>query len=64
MTDREKLVLAIDTLKEIVDPIKVMKESLKEGETLNGMMAIQISNDSNYLKNIAITTLKKLKEIK
>ena len=35
MTDKEKLALAIEALKEIEDPIKAMRDLLKEGEMLN-----------------------------
>jgi hypothetical protein len=40
-------------LKEIVSPILFMQDRLQEGEKLNGMMAIQLSEDPNYLKEIA-----------
>lgn len=40
-------------LEEIADPIRFMRERLQEGYTLDGGMAIQLSNSANYLKEIA-----------
>lgn len=40
-------------LKEIESPISFMQDRLQEGEKLNGMMAIELSKDHNYLKGIA-----------
>ena len=45
-------------LQKIANPIAFMQEeAVKEGAQLNGMMAIQIASDPNYLKNIAQTAL-------
>jgi uncharacterized protein YicC (UPF0701 family) len=44
---------AKEALEEIVNPIKFMRDRLKEGEQLNGMFAVQLSNDASHLKEIA-----------
>lgn len=46
-----------EALEKIANPINFMQAELKEGETINGQMAIQLSNDAAYLKSIAITAL-------
>ena len=61
MTDR-KLNIAIQALKDIVDPISGIKRTLTLGEQLNGQMAILLSNDPNYLKEIARNALKDTEE--
>ena len=42
-----------EALKEIESPISFMQDRLQEGEKLNGIMAIELSKDHNYLKGIA-----------
>jgi hypothetical protein len=42
-----------ESLKEIESPISFMRNRLQEGEELNGIMAIELSKDHNYLKGIA-----------
>jgi len=44
-------------LGKIAYPIKTLEAELKEGEQLNGVAAIQLSNDANYLKQIAKNAL-------
>lgn len=44
---------AKEALEEIVNPIKVMRDNLQEGEQLNGGYAAMLANDANYLRNIA-----------
>lgn len=53
MTNDEKLQIALQALKDIIDPIGSFQRGLKEGETINGLMAIRLSEDHNYLKEIA-----------
>lgn len=54
---KEELEKEIERLKglleEIANPIAAMRKSLMEGEGLNGVYAIALSNDANYLKEIA-----------
>lgn len=53
MTNDEKLQIALQALKDIVDPIGSFQRGLKNGEAINGLMAIKLSEDHNYLKEIA-----------
>lgn len=53
-SENERLKAALE---EIVDPIKAMKEKLKDGEKLNGLYAVDLSNNANYLKRIAENAL-------
>lgn len=62
MTDKEKLDIAIKALKQIDDPIDHMRVSLEKGQRLNGQMAYLLSQDHNYLKEIARTAIKKIEE--
>jgi predicted nuclease with TOPRIM domain len=49
-------------LEKIVSPVKFMQiDAEKEGYHLNGMMAIQLSKDPNYLQEIAKNLLSKYK---
>ena len=47
-----------EALERIANPIAYMERNLKEDERLNGMMAIQISNNAEYLKGIAEAAIK------
>jgi len=47
-----------EALERIANPIAYMERNLKEDERLNGMMAIQISNNAEYLKGIADAAIK------
>lgn len=40
-------------LRSVAYPIKHLQDGLKEDERLDGMMAIQLSNDTQYLKGLA-----------
>lgn len=46
-----------EALQEIVYPIDFMRRRLKDGEQLNGLYAMELSNDVWYLKNIAKKSL-------
>lgn len=46
-----------EALKRIADPIEYMRQNLKEGESLNGQMAIRISENASYLQDIAKTAI-------
>lgn len=59
---KSKLAIAREALKEIVNPIQFMRDRLRADERLNGMMAIQISNNPNYLKEIARKALARLRK--
>lgn len=43
----------VTALEEIIAPIQFMQERLEEGEQLNGMLAVQLTKDPEYLKDIA-----------
>lgn len=47
----------VEALEEISDPIRFMQERLEEGESLNGMAAVQLAKDASYLRGIAIAAL-------
>ena len=53
-SDQSKLISKYkEALIKIANPLKWMQDHLKEGETINGMMAIRLCGDANYLSNIA-----------
>jgi hypothetical protein len=57
-SDRSRFVAALD---EIANPIKHMQiRAEADGAQLNGMMAIQIAKDPEYLKQIAARVLNQL----
>lgn len=63
MTTEEKLSIALDALNNIAHPIKHLQISAeKEGKSLNGGMAVMISQDPAYLKSIAESALSKIPE--
>ena len=57
-----KLKIAVEALHNIENPILEMQKSLPEGAILNGGMAVQLSQDHNYLKKIAREALGKIEE--
>lgn len=44
-------------LSEIVSPISYMQNRLKEGEQLNGIYAVKLADDANYLRGIAANAI-------
>ena len=54
---RAELEECIAALEKIANPISAMKRALPVGATLNGAMATTLSNDPNYLKEIAKAAL-------
>ena len=47
-----------EALREIVDPISRMRaEADRQGDKLNGAMAVRLADDANYLKGIAVKAL-------
>lgn len=54
--------IAIQALKDIVNPIGAMRRNLKGDERLEGRMAYMLSQDHTYLKSIAIKALKEMGE--
>lgn len=46
-------------LEDVVDPIGKMRRELQEGEQLNGVYAIQMSDNAEYIKSIARDALNK-----
>lgn len=56
----ERLKIAIKALQDISDPIAALERNLKKGERLNGMAAVQLSNDPYYLRKIAEKALSKI----
>lgn len=57
--ERDEAIAALD---EIVSPILYMTQRLKEGEQLNGPMALALAKDPSYLRQIAERALKKFKD--
>lgn len=51
MKNKEEIYL--NALKAIARPIQHLQSQLKEGEGLDGIIALQLSNDADYLKGIA-----------
>lgn len=43
----------LEALQKIQNPVAYLQNSLKEGERLDGVMAVALSNDANWLKEIA-----------
>ena len=56
-SDTENAILK-KALNEIIDPIKFIKDNLKDGERLNGMYMLELSNSPSYLKGIALHALR------
>lgn len=54
---RDELQAALD---EIANPIRYMKSRLKDGEQIDGAHAALLSNNANYLKDIAEKSLSRL----
>ena len=52
----------VEALEEITRPVLFMRRRLKEGEQLNGMMAVQLGKDAGYLKDIATAALAAYRE--
>lgn len=61
MKEKEDLKTAITALENISDPIGYMKKSLKEGESLDGMYAIKISERPQFYQDIARNALEIIK---
>lgn len=47
----------MEALEEISDPIRFMRERLEEGGQLDGMVAVQLAKDAEYLRGIATAAL-------
>lgn len=47
----------VEALEGIINPIQFIQERLREGERLDGMVAVQLANDAEYLKGIAKAAL-------
>lgn len=52
----------VDALEEIIAPIPFMQERLEEGMQLNGMAAVQLAKDAEYLRDIAKKALATYRE--
>ena len=56
--------LAISALEKIANPIKYLQdEAEKEGAKLNGYMAVEISKDVNFYRDIARKALENINNI-
>jgi len=55
-----ELKIAVQALNDVIDPISKMNRELEEGYRLDGQMAHKLSQDPNYLREIAKTALDKL----
>ena len=54
----------VTALEEIISPIPYMEKRLEEGERLNGLVAVQLAEDAEYLRDIAykaVTSYRKQK---
>ena len=51
------VVKLVKALEEIINPVRFMQERLEEGMRLNGIAAVQLAEDSEYLRDIAIAAL-------
>lgn len=47
-----------DALESIANPIGYMIKTMPEGHKLDGMMTVMMSQNHNYLQNLAISALK------
>lgn len=47
----------VDALEMIINPIEAMRRELQEGEQLNGMVAMQLASDPEYLRGVAKAAL-------
>lgn len=57
------LLVTSQALRDIIDPVSKMKRELKSNEQLNGVQAVKLSEDHNYLKSIAKNALEFLGEV-
>lgn len=58
------LMIAIDALAEISNPIQYLQvKAASEGASLNGTIAVQLSNDPGYLKGIAESALNEINKL-
>jgi hypothetical protein len=58
MTNNQKLVIAAQALRDIINPIGRMKRTMKPGYDLDALWAVRLSDDPNYLKGIAKDALR------
>lgn len=58
--ESEQCKIAIQALKDIIDPVSLLKSKLKEGETLNGMYVIKLLDDPSFYQRIALKALKEI----
>jgi len=58
----KKLEIAVQALNDVIDPISKMNRELEEGYRLDGQMAIKLSQDPNYLREIAKTALSEIEK--
>ena len=54
---RERIAGLVEALERIANPISFMMSKLQDGEKLNGVAALNLSTDSEYLKDIARAAL-------
>ncbi len=62
MNDKEKLEIAVQALKDIIDPIGEIKRDICQGYVINLPTLIKLSESHIYLKEIAEMALRKIKE--
>ena len=55
--ERERIKVLEAALYKIAYPIKYLQSNLKEGEQLNGVMALELADNSSWLKEIARAAL-------
>jgi len=59
-TEKEKLAITIQALKDVIQPIDKIKRELEDGYQIDGRMAVALANDPNHLREIATEALKKI----
>ena len=60
MTDKAKLKVAIQALKDMLDPIGKMRRELPEGYKLDGHFAVQYADSPQCYRAIAAEALQKI----
>jgi len=60
MTKQKQLDLAVEALRDILDPVAKLKRELKLDECLNMGVALQLADSSSHLRQLARTALQRM----
>jgi len=63
MRDKQIIAKLKADLTKIADPLKYLQDRLKEGESLNGTMALQLCDNATWLQQIAKDSLAELTQL-